>query len=90
MSVRHFDARTLARELRVALAARGGKSSRLLVIGAQDDPMLRAPALHEFLAHTRELPQVCVHVVRHGGHAALSMVQPLVTRAVFARFFATQ
>jgi hypothetical protein len=64
------------------------KPARLLLLGAEDDPMVRIPALREFAARTRDLPQVYTRIVRHGGHAAMSLVQPDVTEAVYARFFA--
>jgi pimeloyl-ACP methyl ester carboxylesterase len=88
LTLRFFDPRTLTRELRAALAADSGTSARLLVLGTQDDPMVRVPALHEFVRLTREMPQVYAHVLKHGGHAAMSLVQPTITRAVLQRFFA--
>jgi hypothetical protein len=46
------------------------------------------PALLEFAGLTRDLPQVSTHILKHGGHAAMSLVQPTITRAVLERFFA--
>jgi predicted alpha/beta-fold hydrolase len=57
------------------------------VLGAEDDPMTRQAALHELIARTRDLPQVYVHAVQHGGHGAMSLVQPTVIQGVFERFF---
>lgn len=87
--MRELDPRTLANDLRAALAAADSdKPARLLVLGAADDPMVRVPALREFAALTRDMPQVYTRVLDHGGHAAMSLVQPLLTRAVLERFFA--
>jgi hypothetical protein len=90
LMLRSFDSRVLAHELRVTLAADSGRRARLLVLGAADDPMVRVPALREFAALTRDLPQVSAHILEHGGHAAMSLVQPAITRAVLQRFFAPE
>ncbi|HET8940059.1 MAG TPA: hypothetical protein VFN67_41745 [Polyangiales bacterium] len=87
-TLRMFDSRALARELRASLAADSSHRTRLLVLGAEDDPMVRVPALREFAALTRDMPQVYTRVLEHGGHAAMSLVQPTITRAVIERFFA--
>jgi pimeloyl-ACP methyl ester carboxylesterase len=87
-TLRLLDPRTLARELRAALAADSSKRTRLLVLGAEDDPMLRVPALRELAERTRDMPQIYTHVLQHGGHAAMLLVQPAITRAVLQRFFA--
>jgi predicted alpha/beta-fold hydrolase len=88
---RRFDAPTLASELRRALqthaAAAEHERAHLLVLGAEDDPMTRSPALHEFAARTGGLSQVYTAVVTHGGHGAMWVVQPVVMRALLARFF---
>ena len=86
-TLRMFDSRTLVRELRATLAADSGRLTRLLVLGAEDDPMVRAPALRELAALTRDLPQVYTQVFEHGGHAGMSLVQPTISRAVIQRFF---
>jgi pimeloyl-ACP methyl ester carboxylesterase len=86
--MRRFDARSLAGELRVALADGVRPDARLLVIGAEDDPMTRSAALHEFAKRIRDVPQVYARSVHHGGHGGLWMVQPTVMQRVFARFFA--
>lgn len=88
LPLRRFDSRSLAHELRESLAKDSAKKTRLLVLGAQDDPMVRVPALLELAALTRDLPQVSTHVLEHGGHAAMSLVQPTLTSAVLQRFFA--
>ena len=87
LPLRHFDARTLARDLRATLAADGDRKTRLLVLGAEDDPMVRVPALRELASLTRDIPQIATHILQHGGHGAMSLVQPTVTRAVLQRFF---
>jgi len=74
--------------LRASLAKGSEHKTRLLVLGAKDNPMVRVPALLEFAGLTRDLPQVSTHVVEHGGHAAMSLVQPTITQAVLQRFFA--
>lgn len=86
-ALRLFDSRTLARELRATLAADSSKRTRLLVLGAEDDPMVRVPALRELAVLTRDMPEVHTHILEHGGHAAMSLVQPTITRAVIQRFF---
>jgi hypothetical protein len=83
LSWRRFDPRELAAELH----AKPRGDARLFVLGADDDPMTRRAALHDFIARTRDLPEVYAHAVRHGGHGAMSLVQPSVMRRVFARFF---
>jgi predicted alpha/beta-fold hydrolase len=81
------DPRDLARELRDALSSEPRASSRLLVIGAADDPVTRVSALRDFIGHMRELPQVYAREVRHGGHGAFWIVQPTITAHLLARFF---
>ena len=49
--------------------------------------MTRREALHDFIARTRDLPQVYAYAVRHGGHGAMALVQPTVVQRIFARFF---
>lgn len=82
-----FTAERLAAELRRALGAGARPDARLLVLGADDDPMTRSRPLHAFIDHTRGIRQVYAHAVAHGGHASLWVVQPSVMRAVFQRFF---
>jgi pimeloyl-ACP methyl ester carboxylesterase len=88
LPLRRFESRSLAHDLRASLAADSEHKTRLLVLGAKDDPMVRVPALLEFAGLTRDLPQVSTHILKHGGHAAMSLVQPTITRAVLERFFA--
>lgn len=83
--IRQLDPRALAQELRTALSTR--PDARLLVLGAEDDPMTRSPALHDFERRTRGLPQVYVAAVAHGGHGGMWIVQPPVTQRIFERFF---
>jgi hypothetical protein len=87
VTLRRFDARSLAGELRAALARDARPAARLLVIGADDDPMTRAPALRELIDRTTGIPQVYAHAVKHGGHGAMWVVQPTVMQGIFARFF---
>lgn len=82
-----FDPRRLASDLRAALRSPERSHSRLLVLGAQDDPMTRAAALRAFSDDTRSLPQVYSRVLQRGGHGGLSIVQPVVMQALYARFF---
>lgn len=83
LRLKRLDPRQLAAELHAS--ARG--TGRLFVLGADDDPMTRREALHDFIARTRDLPQVYATAVRHGGHAAMALVQPTVVQHMFARFF---
>lgn len=87
LPLRHFESRTLARELRATLTTDSQRETRLLVLGAEDDPMVRVPALRELAELTRDIPQVSVHILQHGGHGAMALVQPAITRAVLQRFF---
>jgi hypothetical protein len=50
--------------------------------------MTRVGALRAFIQHTRAIPQIFAHSVRHGGHGAMWLVQPAVMQSVFERFFA--
>jgi predicted alpha/beta-fold hydrolase len=86
-ALQRFDAASLAHELRSALQPRARSGGRLLVLGADDDPMTRKAAFDTFRAHSRGLAQLYVHSVRHGGHAAMWVVQPTVMEAIFQRFF---
>ena len=90
LPLRLFEARTLAHDLRATLAADSGHETRLLVLGADDDPMVRVPALRELARLTRDIPQIATHILAHGGHGAMALVQPAVTRAVVQRFFAPE
>jgi hypothetical protein len=87
VTMRTFDASSLSSELRAALAADARSGARLLVIGAEDDPMTRIPALRSFVHDTGDLPEVYARAVQHGGHGAMWIVQPTVMSALFARFF---
>jgi predicted alpha/beta-fold hydrolase len=87
MSLRRFEPQTLSRELRSALQSPARRDARLLVIGADDDPMTRSRAFGEFVQRTNDMPQVYVRSVRHGGHGAIWLVQPTATLRVFERFF---
>jgi hypothetical protein len=62
--------------------------ARLLVLGAEDDPMARITALTEFTRRTLGIPQLYAHVVSHGGHGTMWVVQPAVMVGIFERFFA--
>ena len=79
-------AASLAAEVRRAME-KARPHARLLVLGAQDDPMTRSGPLHAFIERTRGVEQVYAHAVRHGGHASLWVVQPRVMGALFQRFF---
>lgn len=85
---REFGARELASDLRAALTSQTRAEARLVVVGAEDDPMTRIAGLRDFERSTRAVPQVYVRAVRRGGHGAMSIVQPTVMHAVFERFFA--
>jgi pimeloyl-ACP methyl ester carboxylesterase len=87
VTLQAFDARGLARDLRTALRSPARRNSRLLVLGATDDPMTRAPALRAFSEETRAMPQVYARVLQRGGHAGMSVVQPVVMHALYERFF---
>jgi len=87
VAVRRFDAASLAHELRLALQARPHRGVRLLVLGAEDDPMTRKAAFDTFRAHSRGISSVYVHSVQRGGHAAMWIVQPTLMEALFQRFF---
>jgi predicted alpha/beta-fold hydrolase len=87
LQLSRFDARSLARDLHVALAPRARRAARLFVIGAEDDPMMRPAALRDFISRTRDLPQVHAHAVPHGGHGAMWVVQPAIMTGMFERFF---
>jgi hypothetical protein len=84
---RELDPRTLATDLRAALATDARSDARLVVIGAEDDPMTRVAGLHDFSRRTMNMPQVYARAVTQGGHGALSIVQPTIVRAVFEHFF---
>jgi dienelactone hydrolase len=87
ISLRHFSPQVLAAELRHSLQVRDRSQQRLMVLGAEDDPMTRAAALHAFVERTRGLAPLYTRAVRSGGHAALLLVQPTVMEAVYSRFF---
>jgi predicted alpha/beta-fold hydrolase len=87
VSMRRFDAVSLSHELHSALPAGARPAARLLVIGAQDDPVTRIPALEQFVQRTAGIPQVYARALSRGGHAAMWVVQPVVMRGVFERFF---
>lgn len=88
LRVPHFDPAALGRDLRAALASASRRDARLLVLGADDDPVTRVAALGAFERHTAALPEVHVRSVRHGGHGAMWVVQPAVMRELIMRFFA--
>jgi predicted alpha/beta-fold hydrolase len=90
VQLRRFDARSLSRELRSALAPGTRTGARLLVIGAEDDPLTRQAPLNEFVRLSGGIPQVYARAVRHGGHGAMWVVQPAVMRRMVADFFAPQ
>jgi predicted alpha/beta-fold hydrolase len=87
VSLPRFQPQTLSRELRTALETGARSDARLLVLGAEDDPMTRDTAFREFARKTNEMPQVYVRSVRHGGHGAMWIVQPSATLGLFERFF---
>jgi predicted alpha/beta-fold hydrolase len=87
VSWRELDAPKLSRDLRAALASDARRQARLVVVGAEDDPMTRIAGLQEFERRTRGMPQVYVRAVTRGGHGAMSIVQPTVMTALFERFF---
>lgn len=84
----HFTAAELADGLHQASTFRGPGNPRLLVIGADDDPVTRLPALHEFSRETAAMKTVFVRSVSHGGHGAMWAVQPMIMKQLFQRFFA--
>jgi hypothetical protein len=85
-------ARLTPQRLSLALEARAarapGDGARLLLLGADDDPVTLAPALHELARRTASLPRVHVVPVEHGGHGAFWIVQPALTQQLFGMFFA--
>jgi predicted alpha/beta-fold hydrolase len=87
VQLRRFDAKSLSRELRSALAPGTRTGARLLVIGAEDDPLTRKAALEEFVRLSAGIPQVYARSVRHGGHGAMWVVQPAVMRRMVEHFF---
>lgn len=87
VTMREFDARSLAQDLRASLRSPPRPQARLLVLSAEDDPMTRIAALREFAEHTRGLPQVYVRSLSRGGHAGMWIVQPAVMQTLFGRFF---
>jgi pimeloyl-ACP methyl ester carboxylesterase len=87
LGLRRFDPGTLSRELRSALESGARQDGRLLVIGADDDPMTRVAGFRAFVQQTSSLRQVYARSLRHGGHGAMWIVQPAVMQRVFGRFF---
>jgi dienelactone hydrolase len=87
VSLRRFDPSTLAHDLRRTQRTSHSDKPRLLVLGAEDDPMTRKAALLAFIEHARDIPQVYARAVQHGGHAAFLLVQPTLTERLLAAFF---
>ena len=88
LPLRPMNAIAMARALRSALSPTGARpKARLLVLGADDDPMTRKHALHSFIEHAQGIPQIHARAVQHGGHGSLWVVQPTIVKAIFERFF---
>jgi predicted alpha/beta-fold hydrolase len=87
MSLPRYQPQILSQEMRAALQLPSRIDARLLVIGAEDDPMTRSAAFREFVRGTHGMSQVYARSVGHGGHGAMWIVQPAATLRVFERFF---
>lgn len=66
--------------------SRKSKRARLLVIGAEDDPVIHVDSLRSFARETAALSDVHVIELPHGGHGAFWIVQKALTRKLLSDF----